>query len=485
MDVPTHERQHYMLTFAALAIGTLAYVLLQSMVLPALPAFARDLHVSEDAATWTLTAYLLSASVATPVLGRMGDIHGKSRLLVIVLAALTIGTLICALATSLVLLIVGRLIQGVAGAIFPLSFSIIRDEFPKARIPTAIGLMSMLMGIGSGLGLVLGGVIVEQLSTQWLFWIPLPLVVISLAAAIRFVPESPIRSPGGVNVMGGVLLAGWLLALLLAVSEGPVWGWTSPLILALEAAAVILFATWVHSELRARNPLVDIRVMRIPTVWWTNISAFLVGAGMYASAVVIPPFVETAASHGYGFGASPAMAGLFLFPQSVGMLVVGLVNGKVTAAIGSKAALAIGGLLGGLSFWLLAAAHGRPWQFFLATAVMGLGTGLTFAAMSNLVVGAVPASQTGVATGMNANVRTIGGAIGSQAVATILASGVAIGALPHSSGYVISFLVLGGAFLLAGASALGIPGARGESWQGAITGAPAGVVSTAESAAAG
>jgi EmrB/QacA subfamily drug resistance transporter len=485
MDIETPQRQHYMRTFAALATGTLAFVVLQSLVLPALPAIKEQLHVSEDAATWTLTAYLLSASVATPVLGRMGDIHGKERLLVIVLAALALGTLLCALSTSLVLLIIGRLIQGLAGALFPLSFSIIRDEFPRDRIPTAIGLISMLMGIGSGLGIVLGGVIVEHLSIQWLFWIPLPAVVIALAAAIFFVPESPVRSPGGVNVVGGFLLGGWLLALLVAVSQGPVWGWTSLSILALDAAAIILFAAWVQSELRARHPLVDIRVMRIPTVWWTNVSAFLLGAGMYASAVVIPPFVETAASHGYGFGASPALAGLFLLPQSIGMLVVGLVNGKVTAAIGSKAALAIGGALGGLSFWMLAGAHGHPWQFFTATAVMGLGTGLGFAAMSNLVVGAVPESQTGVATGMNANVRTIGGAIGSQLVATILASGLAFGALPHASAYVVSYLVLGTAFLLAGAAALAIPGARGESWPGATESSPAAVVSAAESAAAG
>jgi EmrB/QacA subfamily drug resistance transporter len=485
MDIQSSPRQHYMWTFAALATGTLAFVVLQSMVLPALPAIEHQLHVSEDAAAWTLTAYLLSASVATPVLGRMGDIHGKERLLVVVLAALALGTLLCALSTSLTLLIVGRLIQGLAGAIFPLSFSIIRDEFPRDRIPTAIGLISMLMGIGSGLGLVLGGVIVEHLSIQWLFWIPLPAVLIALAAVIFFVPESPIRSPGGVNVVGGILLGGWLLALLVAVSQGSLWGWTSPLILGLGAAAVILFAAWVHSELRARHPLVDIRVMRIPTVWWTNVSAFLIGSGMYASAVVIPPFVETAASHGYGFGASPALAGLFLLPQSMGMLVVGLVNGRITAAIGSKAALAIGCLLGGLSFGMLAAAHGRPWQFFTATAVMGLGTGMGFAAMSNLVIGAVPESQTGVATGMNANVRTIGGAIGSQVVATILAAGVALGEFPHSSAYVISFLVLGAAFLLAGTAALAIPGARGEAWQDAVAGSPGGVVSTAESAAAG
>ena len=343
----------------------------------------------------------------------------------------------------------------------------------------------MLLGIGSGLGVVLGGVIVEHLSVQWLFWIPLPAVIIALGAAILFVPESPVRSPGGVNILGGFLLAGWLLSLLLAVSEGPTWGWTSPAILGLEVAAVVLFMTWVHSELRARHPLVDIRMMRIPTVWWTNTSALLLGAGMYASVVVIPPFVETAASHGYGFGASPALAGLFLVPQSMGMLLVGLVNGRVTAAIGSKAALVIGAVLGGLAFGMLAVAHAHPWQFFVASSVMGLGVGLSYAAMSNLVVDAVPESQTGVATGMNANVRTIGGAVGSQLVATILVTGVALGALPHVGAYVTSYAVLALSFLLAGVAALAIPGPRAGLPEEAVDRAPSQVITAAESAAAG
>src|ERR1700735_2206497 len=184
MEPETRPRQHHMVTFAVLAIGTLAFVLLQSMVLPALPAIERDLHTSADGATWVLTAYLLSASVATPILGRLGDIFGKEKLLVVVLATLAAGTLLAALANTLLVLVVARAIQGLAGAVFPLSFGIIRDEFPPERVPAGIGFISMLIGVGSGLGIIIGGPVIQDLSIHWLFWAPLPAVVIALVATL-------------------------------------------------------------------------------------------------------------------------------------------------------------------------------------------------------------------------------------------------------------------------------------------------------------
>lgn len=449
-----------MVTFSVLAIGTLAFVLLQSMVLPALPAIERDLHTSADGATWVLTVYLLSASVATPILGRLGDIFGKEKLLVVVLGALTAGTLLAALAGSLWLLLVARAIQGFGGAVFPLSFGIIRDEFPPERVSGGIGLISMLIGAGSGLGIIIGGPVIEHLSIHWLFWVPLPAVVAAFLAAFRFIPESPVRSPGGVNVPGAILMSGWLLALLVAVSEAPSWGWGSGRTLGLTVVAVVAFVAWVRSELHAAHPLVDIRMMRIPAVWWTNVTALLLGVGMYAAIVVIPPFVQTAAFHGYGFGASPTESGFYLVPQAVAMLIVGLVNGRITAAIGARVALVIGSVLGALSFAMLAVANGQPLDFYLSTGVMGVGVGLAFAAMSNLVVDAVPDSQTGIATGMNANVRTIGGAVGSQVVASVVGSGVAVGAFPARASYVTAFIILAAAFALAAVGALLVPTAR-------------------------
>ena len=255
-------------------------MLLQSLVVPALPDLQAALHTSQRTVSWIFTAYLLSASVATPVLGRLGDMFGKERMLVVVLAALSAGSLVAALTSSIGVMIAARVLQGVGGAVFPLAFGIIRDEFPRERVPGAIGGISTLLGVGSGLGIVLAGPIVDHLSYHWLFWIPLVMTAIATVAKFLFVPESPVKTPGTVNFLAAGLLSGWLIALLLGVSEGADWGWTSARVVGLFVTAVILFAAWVAVERRARVPLVDVRLMRPPVVWWTNISVFLFVFGM-------------------------------------------------------------------------------------------------------------------------------------------------------------------------------------------------------------
>ena len=204
------ERQHYSLTFAILAIGAISFSLLQSLVVPALPEIQKALHGSEASVAWVLTAYLLSASVSTPIAGRLGDMYGKERLLVIVLAALALGTLVSALATSMGVLIAGRVIQGIGGGVFPLAFGIIRDEFPRDRVAGGIGLLSSLLGIGGGLGVVLAGPIVEHLSYHWLFWLPLIMIVIATVATLLYVPESPIKVPSTINWAAGFLMSAGL-----------------------------------------------------------------------------------------------------------------------------------------------------------------------------------------------------------------------------------------------------------------------------------
>src|SRR3954464_11113000 len=164
---------------AVLSLGGISYALLQSLVIPALPEIQNSLHVSESAVGWVLTAYLLSASVATPIIGRLGDMYGKERLLMIVLALLAFGTLISAIASSLWLMLLGRVIQGAGAGIFPLAFSIIRDELPNERVPGAIGLVSSLLGIGGGAGVVFAGIISQNLSYHWLFWFPLAMIVMT------------------------------------------------------------------------------------------------------------------------------------------------------------------------------------------------------------------------------------------------------------------------------------------------------------------
>src|SRR3954452_7976802 len=437
-------RQHYNLTFAVLALGGAAYALLQSLVAPALPTIQHDLHTSATSATWVLTAYLLSAAVCTPIVGRLGDMHGKERMLVTVLGVLAAGTLIAALAHSIEVMVLGRAVQGAGGAVFPLAFGIIRDEFPRERVATGIALISAILGVGGGAGIVLAGPIVEHLSYHWLFWIPLVVVVAAAVMTHFFVPESPIKTPGEVNWAGAGLLSAWLVCLLLAVSEGSDWGWTSPRVLGLLVAAATLATTWVRNERRASTPLVDMEMMSRRGVWTVNLAAVLLGAGMFSSFVLIPQFVELPASSGFGFGASVTEGGLFLLPSTLAMLLVSPLAGRLSSTVGSRVPLLAGTLITCASFTLLAVAHETPGEVYLASALMGVGVGFAFSAMANLIVEAVRPTETGVATGMNTVMRSTGGALGGQIGAGVLAATLVAGA-PTEHGFTVAFALGAGA----------------------------------------
>jgi len=458
----TTDRQNPTLTFLVLALGGSSYALLQSLVAPALPDIQHALHTSENAVSWILTAYLLSASVATPLIGRLGDMYGKERLLMIVLALLSVGTLVSALAMSLPLMLVGRVIQGAAGGIFPLAFGIIRDEFPRERVAGAIGLMSALLGVGGGAGVILAGPIVDNVSFHYLFWLPLVPVVIATIATHLFVPESPIRRPGRVNWTGAALMSAGLSAVLLAVSETANWHWLSAKTLGCIAAGLVLLALWVRSESRSREPLVDMKMMRIRGVWTTNAVALLLGFGMYASFILLPQFVEAPARAGYGFGASVTQAGLFLVPTTVAMLIVSTQTGRLEKLFGSKPLLLVGAGLAFASFATLSVARGQRWEIYVASALLGSGIGLAFAAMANLIIENVGAGQTGVATGMNTVTRTVGGGFGGAATASLLAGTVGLSGYPTAHGYTAAFAVCAVALAVGVVVGLGIPQRRPE-----------------------
>jgi EmrB/QacA subfamily drug resistance transporter len=451
------DRTHYRLTFAILAMAGASFALLQSLVAPALREIQLDLHTTTTGATWILTAYLLSASVATPILGRLGDIHGKKRMLVVSLCALAAGTLISALATSIGVMIAGRVVQGLGGAVFPLAFGIIRDEFPAERVPTGIAMVSSILGIGAGLGIVLSGPIIDHLNYHWIFWFPLVPVVIAALGAAVVIPESPVRAPANVNWAGAVLLAGWLVSLLVAVSQGSTWGWHSPRVVGLLVAAAVMLVIWIAVESASSGPLVDMRMMRLRGVWTTNLSAMMIGFGMFGSFVLVPQFVQMPTSTGYGFGASVTEAGLFLFPSTVAMLVVSPFAGRLSSTMGSKVPLMLGAAISACSFILLVVAHGKRIEIYLASLLLGAGIGLAFSAMANLIVEAVPREQTGVASGMNTIMRTIGGALGSQMAASIVASSAIPGGLPTVDGFTEAFAVSALAMLAALVAAVAVP----------------------------
>jgi EmrB/QacA subfamily drug resistance transporter len=454
------RRSNHRVTFAVLALGVAAYALLQSLVIPVLTTIQQVLHTSQGTVTWVLTAYLLSASVMTPILGRAGDIFGKERIFVITLGALAVGSLLAAVAPSIGVMIVARVIQGIAGGMVPVAFGIIRDEFPAAKVAGAVGALASLTAVGAGLGIVLAGPIVDLLDYHWLFWLPMILTALAGVSAVLFVPESPVRSPGRISLLPAVLLSAWLVALLVALSEAPDWGWGSTAVLVLLAASAVLGTAWVAAELRSATPLIDMTMMRQPAVWTNNLVALLIGVGMYATFAFLPEFVQTPPTAGYGFGANITRSGLMLLPSSFTMFATGMFAGRLARRLGGKTLVVAGCLAGGGSMAILAFAHQHEWQIYLSSAAMGVGFGLAFAAMSALVVAAVPADQTGVATGMNANIRTIGGSIGAAAMASIVTSHLAPSGLPKEAGYTTGFAVMTGGMVLAALAGLLIPSVR-------------------------
>jgi EmrB/QacA subfamily drug resistance transporter len=454
-------RQHYNITLGVLALAALAYALLQTMVAPALPEIQHELDASPSTVTWVLTVYLLSASVTTPILGRLGDMFGKERTLVAVLAVFALGSLIAALSDSLGLLVAGRAVQGAGGAVFPLAFGIIRDEFPRERVATGIGLISATFGIGGGAGLVLSGLIVDHVSYRWIFWFGLLVVAIAMVATHLFVPESPVKSPARIDFRGAALLSAGLVCLLLAVSEGNRWGWASARTLVLFAAAAALLSVWASYERRVPQPMVDIELLKLRGVWTTNLTAFLIGFGMFGSFILIPQLVQTPESAGYGFGADVTAAGLFMLPSAAVMLVAGPLAGTLGSRVGSKLPLVIGTASATASFLFLSLAHSDEWQIVVAVLLLGFGIGMSFASMANLIVEAVPQHQTGEATGMNTIMRTVGGAFGAQIAAAIVTDHIPDGArYAAESGFTSAFVMGTIAVTAAMLAATLIPGRR-------------------------
>ena len=443
-----------------LSLGGLAYAVLQSLVAPALSTIGRELNASTADASWVITAYLLSASVLTPILGRLGDMVGKRRVLIGVLAALGVGTLLAALAPNLIVLIVARALQGAAGAILPLSIGIVRDELPRERVSVTVGLLSAIFGVGAGVGIVAAGPIVEHLSWHWLFWLPLVLIVIALLGAVFGMKESPVRTPGRLDVLGAAILSVSLVSLLLAISKGQAWGWGSTKTLALLAFGAIALIVFVMVELRVREPLIDMRLMKLRGVWATDLVALILGFAMFGTFLLVPTLLQLPAATGYGFGKSVAQAGLFLLPTVVMMVVFGPLAGILDRRFGPKVPMFLGTVAVVAAFALPALGHGAIWQILASGVLTGAGIGLAFAAMSNAIIESVPAAQTGEASSVNTIARTIGSSIGTAIVAAVITSNSTPQGLPTDDAFTYGFWVCAGVAVLAVLASLALPSAR-------------------------
>jgi EmrB/QacA subfamily drug resistance transporter len=454
-----HE-DHTRVVFISLLLAGMAFALSQTVVSPALPEIQREFGTDPASVAWILTGYLLAASVATPIVGKLGDLFGLSKVLTIVLLIFAAGSVVCALAPTLGVLVAGRVIQGVGGGIFPLAFGIIRQAFPPERVPTAIGGISATFGIGGGVGLVIAGPIVQSLDASWLFW--LGLMALPGAYAIwRYVPRVETRPDARVDWLGAALLSVALAAFLYGLSKANAWGWTSPRVLALVFGGLGVGAFWVWVETKVDQPLVDMRVLRRRAVLMTNITGVLIGFSMFASFLLVPQLAQTPERFGYGFGATVTGAGLLMLPSTLVMLFAGPWAGRLATRYGSRTPLVIGTAIGAVAFFFYALAHETEWEIAIGGALLGIGIGFSFASMANLVVESVPSDEVGVATGINTIMRTLGGALGAQLVASLLTGKTIAGTpIPAEAAYTDAFIVAAVAAVLAMLCALTIPQKR-------------------------
>jgi len=456
----SRHRPHSTAIVLYLSLGGLSFAVLQSLVAPALSTIGRDLGVSTSAASWVLTAYLLSAAVLTPVLGRLGDMVGKRKILILVLTLLLAGTVLAALAPNLGVLIVARALQGAAGAVMPLSIGIVRDELPREKVSVTIGLLSVIFGIGAGVGIVAAGPIVENLSWHWLFWLPAVLVVIALLGAIFGMPESPVRKPGRLDLVGTSVLGVSLVSILLAVGEGQDWGWGSGKTIGLLALGAVTLVAFVLVELRVAEPLVDVRLFAIRGVWTAHVVALAFGFAMFGTFVLVPTLLQLPSEVGYGFGKDVTQAGLFLLPTVVAMVIAGPIAGVLVRRVGPKLPLLLGGVSVIVAFALPAISHAQIWQVVLSGVLTGVGIGLALAATSNAIIESVPATQTGESISANTVVRTIGSSVGTAVIAAIISSHSTPQGLPTDDAFTIGFWACTGVGVLAVVAALVAPSAQ-------------------------
>lgn len=465
------RRPHYLVTLGLLVTAGVSFAFMQTLVVPALPFFQREFDTTATWVAWIATGFLLSSSVCTPILGKLGDAYGKKRLLVISMAIFGLASVAAAFSTSLAMIVFFRVVQGAGAAVFPLAFGIIRDEFPPERVGVGIGTMSSVFGLGGGIGLVSSGAILQALTWPWLFLIGAVPALLVAALIAWIVPESPTRIHSRADWLGGGTLSLALVLLLLAVSEGNSWGWASPGVLGLFGAAALLFALWVRIERRVAEPMVDLASLASRPMLVTNAATVLIGFSMFGSFILLPAFVQApnglpagvAEQVTYGFGASPVATGLFFLPSSVAMLFAGPLAGAVGTRFGAVWPLRIGLASIATGVLLIAFFHGSPWMIYVFMMFHGIGVAAALSAVGNLVVENVSASDTGVASGMNSIMRTTGAAFGAQVSSAVVTAIALPGtSVPLELGYTVALSVSAGAALvgLAISGLLSPPGGR-------------------------
>jgi MFS family permease len=446
-----------------LAFGGIVVSLMQTLVIPIVPELPKLLDAPASDTAWAVTATLLAAAVATPVTGRLGDMYGKRRMLMVSLLVLIAGSVTAALSDSLAPMIVGRALQGLASGVIPLGISIMRDELPAERLGSATALMSASLGVGGALGLPAAALMADHFDWHTLFWTSAGLGAVAAVLVPLTVPESKVRTGGRFDLVGAVGMAAGLVCLLLAISKGADWGWSSATTLGLFAAAVVVLLLWGAFELRVGEPLVDLRSTARRQVLVTNLASVAFGFSMFAMSLVLPQLLQLPRATGYGLGRSLLDAGLVMAPAGLVMMAMAPVSALLSKARGPKATLMVGAVIVAAGYGLNIVMMDAVWQLVVVTCVIGAGIGFAYGAMPALIMGAVDPSETAAANSLNTLMRSIGTSTASAVAGVILArmtTAFGATALPSENGFKVVMAVGSGAAVLAFVVAAFLPGRK-------------------------
>lgn len=451
------------LTVLVLCFGGLSASLMQTLVIPIQGRLPQLLHTSPANASWVITATLLGGAVAMPVAGRLADMFGKQRVLAVSAALLVVGSLVSALSDSLLPMLTGRVLQGLAMGFIPVGISLMREVTPPEMTGTAIASMSATLGVGGAIGLPLSAWVAEDFNWHALFWMSTGLAALVLLSVVVLVPHVHDAHGGRFDVLGVVGLAVGLVSVLVAVSKGNEWGWGHGRTVGLFVGGVVVLLAWGLYELRTTDPLCDLRVSVQRPVLLTNLAAIAVGFGMMAQAVVVPQLLQLPTALGYGLGQTMLEAGLWMAPGGLMMLVFAPVSSGLMRGVGPKVTLMIGAAVLGAGYLVAFELMDAPWELLVASCVTSAGVGIGYAAMPTLILAAVPMHEAGSAVGINGLMRSIGTSVSAAVMAALLTSSTThLGPveLPTQGAFQLCFLVGSIAAFVGVAITAAIPVAR-------------------------
>ncbi|MET9230346.1 MFS transporter [Lentzea sp. NPDC003310] len=401
-----------MAVLAALAVTIGA---LESIPFPALPLLQRELGLDPAQAGLLSTTLIVTSAITMPIVAKIADDRGGRRTLMVLTWCIVVGAVLSAFATTFPAILFGQFLQGLGGGVLPVAFVLVRQLF-RDSTPVAVGVLTGLFTVGSGLGVLVAGPLADAFSRQWMFLLPAIVVAAVAVVAPLALPGPRVVRRTRLDWAGAVLLALALATLMLAVFLAPQGLAAAAVLLVLAAAAG---AGWVVVERRAAHPLVDLGVLRSART--ASLTAGALGASYSATYFLVPQLLT-------GLGATATEISLLLFPAVLAAVVVGPLSGVFVRRAGTRTALVTGLVVTGLGTLLLAGWHDEPWQ--LATGVLvtlGLGVGTASTATYTAVIGSVAEQDTGVAAATCGIARAIGAALGVQIAAALLTAGTGFG----------------------------------------------------------